>query len=137
MIPDPNNPDPTKPEKENVGDRVNYKSAWTTVEQQTNVTFNNNVNPDGLRTLTFRKKLFNANYRKYSELSADEKAQYPTKESWEEHCKLTVTEDPTMFSFRLYLSNGVSDDVHLANMVKYRVLDPDGYYVNGTAQTRN
>ena len=128
VIPDPNDPDPTKPEKEIVGDRVNYKSAWTTVEQQTNVTFNNNVDPDGLRTLTFRKKLFNANYRKYSELSADEKAQYPTKESWEEHCKLTVIEDPTKFSFRLYLSNGVSDDVPLANMVKYRVLDPDGYY---------
>ena len=65
------------------------------------------------------------------ELSAEEKQQY-TEVQWktkmEAECKLTVTEDPTKFSFRLYLSNGVSDDVPLANMVKYRVLDPDGYY---------
>ena len=42
--------------------------------------------------------------------------------------KITAEQDPTTFSFRLYLSNGVTDDLNLTNMFNYRVKDPEQYY---------
>lgn len=115
----------TKPEKVIVGNRTNYKSAWTTVEEQSSVSFDNHVNPEGLRTLSFTKKLYDGDYVKT--MTPEEKAEH----------KLTAEEDPTKFAFRLYLSNGVTEDIPLAYMVKYRVLDPEGYYCRWDITTQN
>ena len=66
------------------------------------IVFDNHVNPESLRTLSFEKRLF------------DERGQ-----------ELTAEQDSTAFDFRLYLSNGSDEDLELANMAKYYVTDPD------------
>ena len=84
-------------------DRRAYDSGWLSIAQRPMMVFDNHVNPSSLRTLSFRKKLL------------DEKGD-----------ELTAEQDPTVFSFRLYLSNGSDDTPELANMAKYYVTDPDG-----------
>ena len=74
------------------------------MEERNTVAFNNHIDKDGLRSLTIEKKLLDENG---NEISAQN--------------------DPTTFSFRLYLTNGADNNLELANMYKYRVLDPDGY----------
>lgn len=65
------------------------------------VTFQNHVNPEGVRTLQITKEL------------VDEKNQ-----------ELTEDDDSTTFSFRLYLTNGADDQLELTNMYRYRVRNP-------------
>lgn len=84
--------------------RASYTIPWATVEERNTVAFNNHIDKDGLRSLTIEKKLLDENG---NEISAQN--------------------DPTTFSFRLYLTNGADNNLELANMYKYRVLDPDGY----------
>ncbi len=84
--------------------RWSYDSDWMQVKDSATVTYENHVDPAGLRTLTFQKQLS------------------------DEHGKpLETDDDDTTFSFRLFLSNGVNDDLQLANMVKYYVVDKGGY----------
>lgn len=86
--------------------RQTYDSGWLVVKDNPTMLYDNHVNEENLRTLSITKQL------------------------WDEHGKtgnrITAEQDPTGFSFRLYLSNGVTDELELANMVDYRVRDPDG-----------
>lgn len=101
--------------------RMSYESSWERVENRKNVTITNQVKPDALRPLYFQKKLYDADYT-------------PGMEGAENH-KITAEQDPTTFSFRLYLSNGVTDELTLANMVKYRVISPNGKYCKWNEST--
>ena len=93
--------------------RKKYDSGWISVKNRPNIVFDNHVNPDGLRTLSIEKKLY------------DETGKL-----------LTSEEDSTTFSFRLYLSNGVDDNLHLADMYKYRVKDSSGNYCKWDAENQ-
>ena len=84
--------------------RSSYDSGWISVEERPRVTYENHVDPDGLRSLTFQKKLLNESKQNLYEAG-----------------------DPTTYDFRLYLSNGITDDLSLANMIDYYVKNPDGY----------
>lgn len=84
-------------------DRKSYDSGWMSIAHRPVIVFDNHVDPESLRTLSFTKRLF------------DERGN-----------ELTAEQDSTGFNFRLYLSNGSDDDLVLANMVKYYVTDPDG-----------
>ncbi len=84
--------------------RSSFDSGWISVKERPKVTFNNHVDPDGLRTLSFQKKIEDEN-----------------------GIRLDADDDPTVFDFRLYLSNGVDDKLMPANMVKYSVKDAEGY----------
>jgi Predicted outer membrane protein len=77
-----------------------YDSGWISVKDRPNVNFENHVDPENLRTLTFKKRLLD-----------------------EEGNNLQMTDDGTLFSFRLYLSNGVDDTLNKASAVKYCVQD--------------
>lgn len=93
--------------------RSNYDSGLYTVEENQNIVFENHVDPEGLRTLTIEKQLYDEN--------GD---------------TLTSADDPTTFSFRLYLSNGVDDTLQLANMCKYHVKTTEGYYCTWDADNQ-
>lgn len=82
--------------------RSNFDSGLLSVKERPNVVFENQVDPAGLRTLTFSKKLYD-------------------EEGYELHT------DPALFNFRLYLSNGVDDTLYLADSVKYCVKNPQGF----------
>lgn len=84
--------------------RKSFDSGKLVVADQPNVTVENHVNPEGLRTLYFKKILLDENGE-----------------------ELSVSEDSTEFTFRLSLSNGVDDELVLANMFKYCVKDPNGF----------
>ena len=81
-----------------------------TVEERPNVVFTNHVNKEGLRPLTFQKKLYDKNKN-----------------------AIHSNEDETVFSFRLQLTNGADYDLKPANMVKYHVRDEDGNYCEWNA----
>ena len=93
--------------------RKYYSTDWLMVSERPTVTFDNHVDPDSLRTLSFQKKLFD-----------------------EYNNELTAEQDPTTFSFRLYLSNGVDDNLMLANMYTYYVKNPAGYLCRWDANTQ-
>lgn len=78
-----------------------YDSGWISVAERPSVKFENHVNPENLRTLTFKKRLLD-----------------------EENHELSMSDDPTLFSFRLYLSNGVDDTLYPAKAANYCVLSP-------------
>ena len=82
--------------------RKSYDSGWSSMSDRPVIVFDNHVNPESLRTLSFEKRLF------------DDRGQ-----------ELTAEQDSTAFDFRLYLSNGSDEDLELANMAKYYVTDPD------------
>ena len=86
-------------------DRNSYDSGWLTVAQRPNVVFDNHVKSGALRTLSFTKALYD-----------------------EDGNILTAEDDGTTFSFRLYLSNGVQENLIAANMFDYYVKDSDGYF---------
>ncbi|MCR5730662.1 MAG: hypothetical protein K6G20_09960 [Ruminococcus sp.] len=96
--------------------RASYSSGWARVKDRTNLMLSNHVDPDGIRSLVFQKRLYDADY--LSNMDEDEKQLH----------KITAEQDPTTFSFRLYLSNGVTNDLTLTNMFNYRVRDPEQYY---------
>ena len=96
--------------------RASYDSGWHIVKEEPSMVYDNHVDEENLRTLTFTKKLWN------------EHGKAPGNE-------LTEQDDPTTFSFRLYLSNGVSDTLTLANMADYRVKDGSGHYCKWNENT--
>ncbi|MBQ6182077.1 MAG: hypothetical protein IJK31_10405 [Ruminococcus sp.] len=104
--------------------RSTIESGWIQVSERTNVTFDNHVDPASLRTLSFQKKLFNDTY------DIDYKNSLPKEQqkAYEDSHKILPEDDQTTFSFRLYLSDGVTGDLQLTNMYEYNVTDPDGYY---------
>ena len=84
-------------------DRLTYDSGWMSVAERPMLTFKNHVNPEGLRTIDFTKRLYDENGAR-------------------------IDDDDTPFSFRLSLSNGVDEEVELASLYKYRVKNKDGKY---------
>jgi len=82
--------------------RRDYDSGWMTVEERPKMAFDNEVNPDGLRTLYIQKKLSD-------ELGNE------------------IHNDPTTFQFRLSLSKGKEYDFETAYRVKYRVRDDQNF----------
>ena len=92
-----------QPVETGVEDRMSYDSGWKSVVERPMLTFNNHVNPEGLRTIDFTKRLYDEN-------------------------QAPIYDDDTPFSFRLSLSNGVDEEVELASMYKYRVKNKDGKY---------
>ncbi len=70
------------------------------------VTYENKVNPDALRPLTIKKRLYQEDGQ----------------------TEITYDEDQTIFSMRLYLSTESADQLSGANMYTYHVKDPDGNY---------
>jgi hypothetical protein len=90
--------------------RKSYDSGWMEVSARPDVEFENHVDPDGLRDLSFQKQVLDENNN-----------------------HLSAEDDKTLFSFRLYLSNGVTDNLVLADMVKYGVQDPKGYLCHWNA----
>ena len=91
-------------------ERLSYSSGWVSVKDRPNITFNNQVNPEGLRTLSVTKRLYD-----------------------EENRRIDADQDDTTYSFRLSLSNGVDEEMELASMYKYRVKDPSGNYCRWSA----
>ena len=63
--------------------RTAYDSGWISVMNRPSVVFENHVDPEALRTLNIQKRLYDESNR-----------------------LLTHEQDPTTFSYRLYLSNG-------------------------------
>ena len=95
-------------------DRKSYDSGWLSVAERPVIMFDNHVNSQTLRTISFQKKLFD-----------------------EHGDELSREEDNTVFSFRLYLSNGTDDNLELANMAKYYVTDPHGKLCTWNQQTQS
>ena len=114
--------------------RKKYESEWVPVSDRTAVMVDNHVNPDGLRSLVFQKKLFDSDYSReeydaiQNDSSLSEEQKKAQLEAYVNKHKITAEQDPTTFSFRLYLSNGLTDELELTNMFKYRIKDPEGYY---------
>lgn len=114
--------------------RKKYESEWVSVSDRTTVMVDNHVNPDGLRSLVFQKKLFDSDYSReeydaiQNDSSLSEEQKKAQLEAYVNKHKITAEQDPTTFSFRLYLSNGLTDELELTNMFKYRIKDPEGYY---------
>ena len=107
MIDFPNQPDSTGHSLQN-----EFLGTGSATSLEATPGLDNHVNQVSLRTLSFRKRLF------------DEKGH-----------ELTAAQDSTVFNFRLYLSNGSDDDLELANMAKYYVTDPDGMLCTWDSET--
>ena len=87
-------------------DRNNYAIGVAKAKDRTSVKYVNKVDQTALRTLTFTKVL------------------------WDESRTQQLTDDPTVFNFRLYLAteHETNNEVVLANMYTYHVKDPQGRY---------
>ena len=83
--------------------RKDYVSEAATGEERRRVVFDNHVDPNAIRTLTITKKLFDADGS-------------------------PVSNDPTGFSFRLYLGHENEEQPAAANTQDYYVKDPEGNY---------
>jgi len=92
--------------------RKDYTAEAASVYERPRVVFDNHVNENAERNLTITKKLFDAD----GEL---------------------ITDDPTGFSFRLYLGNENEPDPPAANTQDYHVKDPDGNYCVWNAATQS
>ena len=93
--------------------RMDYAIPPASVSDRQRVEFDNHVNKDAVRTLTIEKKLF------------------------EPDGATPIHNDPTGFSFRLYLGNenDAADDLTLADTKAYCVKDPDGNYCRRDPET--
>lgn len=98
----------------NGGTRKDFSIDWKATKERPRVPYVNNVDSDALGTMEFTKKL-------YKEDGVTE-----------------ITDDPTLFSFRLYLGteNDSFDDLPLANMYRYYVKNPAGYYCQWDADNQ-
>ncbi len=87
------------------GKRADYGIEYDTTDRRPKVNYENEVEPDALRTLTIQKRLYREDG--VTEIGYDE--------------------NQTEFAFRLELGTEYSD-LEAANMHTYYVKDPDGYY---------
>ena len=86
-------------------DRKDFPIGYATTDQRPTVTYENEVDPDALRTLTLKKVLYRA----------------------DGETPITAAEDDTEFTFRLYLASENGTPA-LVNMYPYHVKDPNGNY---------
>ena len=89
--------------EESTGNRKDFGINYATPEDRARVTYDNEVNPAALRTLTFAKRI-------YKEDGIEE-----------------ITDDKTEFSFRLYMSTEFKE-LELASMHTYHVKNENGNY---------
>ena len=94
------------------GIRKDYATEPARVADRQRVVFENHVNPSSERTLTITKKLYDADDNE-------------------------ITDDPTGFSFRLYLGNENESDPSAANSEDYHVKDPSGNYCRWNSSTQS
>ena len=85
--------------------REDYAVVWETMKDRPKVDYDNHVNPNALRTLKITKKLYDAN-----------------------GTLLSREDDPTGFSFRLYLGMESDETPPLADMHAYHVMNEQGFY---------
>lgn len=88
------------------GTYKDYGIPYDTTDKRARVIYDNKVDPDAQRTLTFSKKLYDANGV----------------------TPITSDEDSTTFDFRLWLGTEFDNELSLANMHTYHVKAPDGTY---------
>ena len=88
--------------------RFDYATSRDSMENRPEVDFDNHVKDGAMRTLSFTKWLY--------DVDGVNRLHYP--------------DDPTLFTFRLYLGNENEDagNLPLADMYDYHVKDPDGNY---------
>lgn len=101
----------TGEESQNDG-RMDYSTPPATPDDQPRLMFDNHVSSDALRTLTITKRLYDVDGT------------------------TLVTDDPTQFSFRLYLTSE-NNEMSYANMYPYFVKDAHGNYCAWDAQTQS
>lgn len=89
--------------------RKDYGIGYQSTEDRPRAGFVNTVNPDAIRTLTFRKKLFDADG------------------------ETPITDDPTAFDFRLYFGTESDTELSGVNMYTYHVRDKEGDYCSWDA----
>ncbi len=82
------------------------------VSEQPTITFDNRVSEGNIRTLNITKKLYDGNGK-----GAENELYYINADP--------DKVDKTRFDIRLYLSNGTSDELKLADLCRYYVLDPN------------
>ena len=90
--------------------RRDYGIYYVSTHDRPRVTYDNEVNPKAMRNLTFRKKLFEADGT------------------------TPITNDSTVFNFRLYFGTESDTELTAANMYTYHVRDKDGNYCSWDAQ---
>ena len=97
--------------------RLDFGIDPAKVDDRTSVEYVNSVNPDALRTVSFKKILWDENGVGHTELH----------------------NDPTRFNFRLSFGTEHDDDDHLtlANMYTYHVKDEDGNYCKWDYDTKD
>ena len=91
--------------------RMDYETAPATIADRQRVAFVNHVSENAARTLTITKRLYDAE-------------------------DTEIKDDPTGFSFRLYLDNENATELTLADMQDYHVKDSAGNYCRWDAATQ-
>ncbi|MBQ1352726.1 MAG: fibro-slime domain-containing protein, partial [Firmicutes bacterium] len=84
--------------------RKDYSIDYNSTKDRPRVVYENTVDPEALRDLTFTKKLFDADG------------------------VTPIHDDDTIFNFRLYLSTESDPELAPASEHTYHVKDPEGYY---------
>ena len=95
--------------------RKDYEIGGASVKERPSVTYENQVNPEALRTLTFKKFLWNENGIGEGNELLDEDA---------------------VFDFRLYFATEFDDGLTPANMYIYHVKDKEGHYCRWDSATQ-
>ena len=96
--------------------RFDYATTRESMKDRPEVDFDNHVKDGAMRTLSFNKWLYDVDGIN----------------------RLHYSEDPTLFTFRLYLGNENEDagNLPLADMYDYHVKDPDGNYCRFNKSTQ-
>ena len=92
--------------------RKDFATGYALMAERARIVYTNTVNPDAIRTLTIRKKL-------YDEFGESE-----------------LPNDSTAFSFRLYLRTDSEGEPEAASMHTYHVRDSSGCYCRWNAGTQ-
>ncbi len=95
--------------------RYDYSIDLAETKDRPRVTYINTVDPSAVRDMTITKKL-------YDETGETE---------------IPAEDDPTSFTFRLYLGTEFDENPELANMYAYYVKDPGGHYCQWDASLKS
>ena len=101
--------------------RHNYEVPASSIEERPEVKYENEVDPDSLRTLTISKVLWDENGYEVIDKGTD-------RERREGNKLIGYVGDDTTFDFRVYMSAPGVEEPVLVNGAKYYVKNPDGFY---------
>lgn len=102
-------------------------SASAQVSELPTITFDNGIKEGNIRTLNITKKLYNEDYSQTGKIQGNELYYESDDKS---------KEDKTTFNIRLYLSNGTGNELSLADMCRYYVVDPTGHLCQWNADSQ-